>query len=254
MTEPLVGKTVIMTGGGRGYGLCMSQAIARQGANVAIASRTIEESEAVAQGINDEGGAAMAIRADVADQADVQAMVEATVARFGKVDILVNNAAQPGAVEPLADIDPASWQYTFDVNVKGVFMCTRSVLPAMIERGAGHIVNLTSSTARPGFRSVRSIPYTTSKYAIDGLSDVLAVKLEGTGVRVNAFSPGLAETRFLDGMPEGYLSGRRCQTPDHVMEPIVYLLTEEFPSGEVFVVLDWLEERGLLDQFSYIHD
>jgi len=254
MTKPLAEKTVIMTGGGRGYGLCMSQALARQGANVAITSRTIEECEVVAQGITDEGGSAMAMRADVSVEADVHAMVEATVARFGKVDVLVNNAANPGAVEPLADIAPASWQYTFDVNVKGVVMCVGAVLPAMIEAGAGHIVNLTSSTARPGFREVRSIPYTTSKYAIDGLSNILAVQLEGTGVRVNAFSPGLAETRFLAGMPEGYLSGRKCQTPDHVMEPIVYLLTGEYPSGEVFVVLDWLEERGLLDQFSYIHD
>ena len=96
--------------------------------------------------------------------------------------------------------------------------------------------------------------YTTSKYAIEGFSSGLAVELRPYGIRVNAFTPGLAETRFLSNMPPGYLTGLRCQVPEHVGPAIVHLLGSDIPSGDRFEALPWLEANGLLDQYSYIHD
>ena len=254
MANQLAGKSVIVTGGGRGYGAHMSRAVAGEGAHVVIASRTLSECEGAARGIVEAGGSAFAVAADVADAAAVGALADAALARFGPVDILINNAASPGSVADVVDLPAADWQRTFDVNVKGTFLCTQAVLPGMIERRSGHIVNLSSGTARLGFRHVRSVDYTTTKHAIEGFSSALAVKLEPHGVRVNAFTPGLAVTRFLDNAPPGYLSGQLCQTVDHVCAPLLHLLSGAVPSGAQFEAVAWLREHGLLERFSYIHE
>ena len=255
MAGSLAGETVIITGGGRGYGEFMGMAIAREGANTVLTARTLAECEGVAARIRDQGGEAMTVRCDVADEADISELVEATTARYGRIDVLINNAGHPGSIAALTDIADDEWAATFDVNVKGIFMGAKAVLPAMIERRGGHIINVTSWTAQPGFPYVRSIPYTVSKFAVDGLTHVVALKLKDSGVRYNAFSPGLAETRFLEGMPDGFLSGREVQTPDHVMEPIVHMLTSpDIGTGVIFDVLGWLHERGLYEKYSFIHD
>ena len=254
MPEQLEGKTAIITGGGRGYGECMGQAVAGAGANVVLTSRTLGESEAVARGIVADGGAALAVRADVTDEASVEAMVEAAVARFGGVDILVNNAGHPGSAAATEDLSVADWRQPHEVNVVGSFICSKAVLPSMTARGGGHIVNVSSATARIGHRFFRSLPYTVTKFAIEGMSYLMSVRLEPLGVRVNAFVPGLAHTRFLDDMPPGFLKGRTCQTVDHVKEPMIHLLTDGVPTGESFEALAWLEQRGKLEQYCYTHD
>lgn len=255
MAGSLADRTVVVTGGGRGYGEHMGIAVAREGANTVLGARTLAECEGVAAAIRGAGGEAMAVACDVAVEADIEALVAAATARYGRIDVLINNAGHPGSVAALADIAADDWATTFEVNVKGMFMAAKAVLPAMIERGEGHIVNVTSATAQPGFPHVRSIPYTVSKFAVDGLTHVAARKLEATGVRCNAFSPGLAETRFLKDMPEGFLSGLEVQTPDHVMAPIVHLLTSpDIGTGVIFDVLGWLRERGLYERYTFVHD
>ena len=255
MPGSLANQTVIITGGGRGYGEFMGIAVAREGANTVLTARTLDECEDVVGRIRAENGEAMAVRCDVAVAADIDVMVDAAIAAYGKVDVLINNAGHPGSVAPFDEIPADIWATTFDVNVKGMFMGAKAVLPAMIERGDGHIINVTSWGAQPGFPFVRSIPYTVSKFAVDGLTHVVALKLKDVGVRYNAFSPGLAETRFLEGMPEGYLSGREVQTPEHVMDPIVHMLTSpDIGTGVIFDVLSWLREQGLYDKYSFIHD
>ena len=255
MADRLAGQTVVITGGGRGYGEFMGIAVAREGANVVLTARTLSECEGVVARIRDDGGEALPLQCDVASEDSIQAMVDATIAAYGKVDVLVNNAGHPGSVEAFADIPADAWGDTFDVNVKGMFMGAKAVLPPMLERGDGHIVNVTSWTAHPGFPFVRSIPYTVSKFAVDGMTHVVSLKLKDSGVRYNAFSPGLAETRFLSGMPPGYLKGREVQTPDHVMEPIVHMLTSpDIGNGVIFDVLGWLRDQELYDKYSFIHD
>ena len=255
MADRLAGQTVIITGGGRGYGEFMGVAVAEAGANVVLTARTLSECEGVVGQIRDAGGEALALQCDVASEADINAMVEATVASYGKIDVLINNAGHPGSVESFAEIPADEWGNTFDVNVKGMFMGAKAVLPGMLERGSGHIINVTSWTAQPGFPFVRSVPYTVSKFAVDGMTHVVSLKLKDTGVRYNAFSPGLAETRFLSGMPPGYLTGREVQTPEHVMEPILHMLTSpEIGTGVIFDVLGWLRDQDLYDKYTFIHD
>ena len=250
----LVDQVVVVTGGGRGYGKEMASAIAREGAAVVVTSCTSTECEATANRINREGGKALAIVADVASTKDIDAMATAALETFGRVDVLINNAAYPGPVGSTVEISEDEWRYTIDVNLNGCFRCIQAVLPNMVQRQSGHIVNLSSGTARLGYRHIRSLGYTTSKYAIEGFSSGLAVELEPHGIRVNAFTPGLAETRFLSNMPAGYLSGLKGQTPEHVGPAIVHLLTSNLQTGAQFEALPWLEANGLLERFSYIHE
>ncbi len=254
MNVPLREQTVVVTGGGRGYGEQMAKALAKEGAAITVASRTESECMKVAEEICIEGGRAIGVQTDIGQLVDVQAMVEATLEAFDRIDVLINNAADPGAVGPVAATGEEVWLKTLDVNLIGSLRCVRAVLPDMMARMSGQIVNLSSGTARLGYRHIRSLSYTTSKHALEGFSSGLAVELEPYGIRVNAFTPGLAQTRFLSNMPEGYLRGLKCQTPEHVGPAIIYLLTSDFPSGERFEALAWLEEEGLLEQFSYVHD
>ena len=170
MTGRLADRIVIVTGGGRGYGACMAEAIAQEGGTVVVASRTPTECDAVAKRICDSGGNALPVVADIADTGDVVAMVATALNAFGRVDVLINNAAHPGPVGSTVDLDEAVWQETLDVNLTGSFRCIQAVLPGMIARGSGHIVNLSSGTARLGYRHIRSLGYTTSKFAIEGFS------------------------------------------------------------------------------------
>ena len=254
MTGQLAAKTIIITGGGRGYGMHMAYAVTREGANVVLASRTVSECEAVAADIEAMGGSALAVPADVTDDVQVQAMVDAARSRFGPVDILINNAGHPGRADDFLDLTLADWHTAFDANVMGSVICSKAVLPDMIERGAGHIVQLSSLTASLRLRGFRSIPYTVSKFAIEGLAFTMSVKLEQLGIRVNAFVPGLAHTRFLDDMPLGFLKGLKCQTVDHVEGAIVHLLAGGVPTGDSFDACAWLDNQGLLEKYSYIHD
>lgn len=255
MTD-LGGRTVIITGGGRGYGKSFAEGVAREKANVVVVSRTVAECSAVAAALSTNGSTAMPLAVDITNEQDVSKMVEATLSKFGRIDVLINNAGHPGSPADVTAISLEEWKRTFDVNVHGAFLCVRAVLPDMCTRRSGHIVNVTSGTSAwwPRYRQFRSVPYTSSKAAIDGFSFTLSVKCEPYGVRVNAFIPGLAETKLLSGMPKGFLSGKRCQTVEHVQEPLIHLLTSDFPSGEPFDALKWLESKDLLDRYSYVHE
>ena len=125
MGDSLSGRTVVITGGGRGYGEFMGVAVAREGANVVLTARTLSECEGVVARIRAEGGEALPVQCDVASETDIQTMADATIAAYGKIDVLVNNAGHPGSVEAFADISATDWGDTFDVNVKGMFMGAR---------------------------------------------------------------------------------------------------------------------------------
>lgn len=254
MNAFLEGKVIIVTGAGRGYGEQMAKALAAERAVVIVASRTATECGAVADEITQSGGAARATVTDVTSTESVNAMANSVREEFGRIDGLINNAAYPGPVGSTLEISQDEWIHTFDVNLTGSLRCVRAVLPTMQERMSGHIVNLSSGTARLGYEHIRSLGYTTSKYAIEGFSSGLAVELKSHGIRVNAFTPGLAETRFLSNMPPGYLRGLTCQVPAHVGPAIVHLLSGDVPSGDQFEALPWLESQGLLERYSYVHD
>ncbi len=189
----LKGLVAIVTGAGRGIGRATAGLYAREGAKVALAARSPLELQAVTAEIEDLGGEALAVPTDVRDRAQVLRLVERTRERFGPVDILFNNAgvARHGY---LVDITEEDWDLTFDVNVKGIFLCTQAVLPEMIVRHRGNIINVASGAGLRG--SAWKVAYSASKFAVVGFSESLAQEVGVHGIRVNTICPGPVATEM----------------------------------------------------------
>ena len=181
-----------MTGGGRGFGRAIADTLAALGASVVVASRNAPELDEVAAAIKKAGGKALAQTADVADERQVQELVLATERWVGPPTILVNNAGVLDPVGPLAETSGASWLRNIAINVGGTYLVTRAVLPGMLDRDYGRIVNISSADADQA--SAGWSAYCAAKAAVDQLTRVLALEMEGTGVSVAAFHPGYMET------------------------------------------------------------
>ena len=199
------GKVAIVTGAGRGMGKATALTLARDGAAVLVNDVRRELAQAVVQEIKAAGGQALAYVADVSDEAQVQAMVDATVAQFGTVDILVNNAGILRATTPLETIPWEEWELMLRVNVTGVFLCTKAVLPIMKEKRSGKIVNVSSSAGRTT-STFGGAHYTTSKAAVLGLSRHTAREAAPYNINVNAVTPGSMDTEMV----------RELVTPEHM--------------------------------------
>ena len=197
MTTPLLATQVaIVTGGGRGFGRAIAQSLASLGASVVVASRNAPELDLVALSIKKAGGKALAHTADVADEGQVEDLVLATERWLGPPTILVNNAGVLDPVGPLAVTDGVSWLKNIAINVGGTYLVTRAVLPGMIDRDYGRIVNISSGAADRA--SAGWSAYCAAKAAVDQLTRVLALELDGTGVSVAAFHPGYMETEMME--------------------------------------------------------
>jgi NAD(P)-dependent dehydrogenase (short-subunit alcohol dehydrogenase family) len=196
-TQRLSGRVAIVTGGGRGIGRAIALELADAGAAVAAVARSSAEVDETARLIAERGGRAIALTADVASRTDVERVAAETEARLGPVDILINNAGVSGPSTPLAETDPDEWWRTVEVNLRGPMLCAHAVLPGMIRRSGGVIVNIGSYAGiRPdtgGFSA-----YTVSKAALVRLSDSLAATCGGQGVQVFTLSPGLVHTAMAD--------------------------------------------------------
>jgi NAD(P)-dependent dehydrogenase (short-subunit alcohol dehydrogenase family) len=189
-------RVAIVTGSGRGIGRAIALAVAEQGADVVVAARTLAELEATAAKIRSLGRRALIVQADVSCRRDVEAMVDAALAEFGRIDILVNNAGVQPPVGPLWENDPNEWLRTIQINLGGVFLCCRTVVPVMIRQGGGKIINLSGGGAA-GPRASFSA-YAASKAAIVRLTETLAEEVKGFGIQVNVIAPGAVNTRLTD--------------------------------------------------------
>ncbi len=254
MAGRLDGQTMLVTGGGRGFGEHMSRAVAALGANVVIADLDADEGGRVAGGIVQEGGTAIAVATDVTEAAQVTRMVEAATERYGAVDVLLNNAGIAGPAGDFASIAADEWDQAYAVNVTGCFLCAQAVIPAMMARRSGHIVHISSGTCRPGIRAFRGLVYMSTKYAVEGLSYGLAVKLEEFGIRVNCIRPNIAATHFWEGVDRSLLAGARVWKPDHTVAPLLHLLTGTEATGVVVDSANWHESHGTAEAFSYVHE
>ncbi|MEA2661655.1 MAG: hypothetical protein QOH08_1227 [Chloroflexota bacterium] len=197
MTTALLAKQVaIVTGGGRGFGRAIAEALAALGASVVIASRNAPELDVVANAIKKQGGKALAQTADVADERQVQELVLATERWVGPPTILVNNAGVLEPVGPLVETSATVWLRNIAINVGGTYLVTRAVLPGMLDRDYGRIVNISSGAADRASAGLSA--YCAAKAAVDQLTRVLALEMDGSGVSVTAFHPGFMDTAMLE--------------------------------------------------------
>jgi NADP-dependent 3-hydroxy acid dehydrogenase YdfG len=233
-------RVAIVTGAGRGIGRAVSLAFCREGAAVALAARTASELEAVATQIRSHAGRALAVPTDVTQEASVAALVEKALAEFGRVDILVTSAGA-ATFAPLLDTKPQDWDRMMAVNVRGVFLACRAVLPPMMKQRSGTIINIVSVAAK------RAIPggaaYTASKHAVLGLTQVLAEEMRPHGLRVGALSPGAVDTALWDAVPNPPDRSRMLR-PEDVAEAA--LLMASLPPGASLEDLTLLPIGGVL--------
>jgi NAD(P)-dependent dehydrogenase (short-subunit alcohol dehydrogenase family) len=191
----LAEKVAVITGGGRGIGRAIALKFAEEGAAVAVAARTKSEIEAVAEEIRQSGGRATAVPADVADEKECDRLIQEAASRFGRVDVLVNNAGEYGPVKPVEEIIPPEWDRVIAVHLRGAYLLTRLVLPGMYARGSGVILNISSLSAKSAFGW--GSPYASAKAGMLGLTRVVAAEAARKGVRVNAICPGpVTETKM----------------------------------------------------------
>jgi len=188
----LKGKVALVTGGSRGIGKEIALMFAEAGADVAVCSRHLDELEAAAAEIRKLGRRALAVRADVTLKADVDNLIEKTVAEFGGIDILVNNAGT-AAIKPFPEYTEEDWDRVLNTNLKGCYLCARAVSLKMIERQkGGNIINIASTRGIEA--ATGRIGYSVSKSAVFMLTRVMALELVGYGIRVNTIAPGWVQT------------------------------------------------------------
>lgn len=188
----LAGQVALVTGGGRGIGRTIAEALAAVGASVAVVARSVDQLAATVAGIEAGGGRALSVPADVADRASVEAAVVEAERRFGAIDLLVNNAGVSGPYGPIWETDPADWLPTLRTNLLGAVTCCHVVLRRMVARGHGRVVNVSSDAALRAYPF--STAYSTSKAALLRFTDSLAADAAPYGIKVFAISPGIVRT------------------------------------------------------------
>lgn len=244
----LEGRVVIVTGGAQGIGKAYCKRLAEDGATVVVADIDAARSEEVVKELRQAELEAMAIPTDVADLASTERMAQRTVDRFGRIDGLVNNAAmyqRPAVMRaPFEEIPVDEWDRVMAVNVRGVFLCSRAVVPHMKRQSYGKIVNISSGTVFNG--TPRFAHYVTSKAGVIGFTRVLARELGDWNITVNAVAPGLTQSlgEIDDAMMQYFeqrsaaRSIKRIQTPEDLVGTVAFLCSSDsdFMTGQTLVV------------------
>jgi NAD(P)-dependent dehydrogenase (short-subunit alcohol dehydrogenase family) len=241
MSHPVVLITGALTGIGRATAL----AFAQEGASVVVSGRRDDVGEALVAELRALGGEAEFIRADVRHESDVQNLIDRTVARFGRLDVAVNNAGTEGRPGPVTEQTADSYAATFDTNVLGVLLSMKHELRVMQAQGTGSIVNLSSTMGQRG--AAGASLYTASKHAVEGLTKSAALEAAAFGVRVNAVAPGPIETAMLDRFTgnadrkAGLVAGvplKRAGKPQEIADAIVFVASSKaaFITGQIINV------------------
>ena len=235
-------KVAIVTGGARNIGAVYARALAAEGARVVVAD--VLDGADTARSIRDAGGQAVAVEADVSREDDTLRMAQAAVDAFGRIDVLVNNAAIYLSINrrPFYEISAEEWDRVTAVNIKGVFLCAKAVLPHMRDQGGGRIINISSNTVMAG--TPNFLHYVASKAALIGMTRSMARELGTFGINVNAIAPGLVEHEGQTVPPEISASRvdarsiKRRQVPQDLTGAVLYLASSDsdFVTGQTLVV------------------
>jgi NAD(P)-dependent dehydrogenase (short-subunit alcohol dehydrogenase family) len=236
---------VLVTGALTGIGRATALAFARAGNQIVVSGRRDEAGRALADELNALGAAAEYIHADVRDEDEVRSLIDQTVARFGRLDVAVNNAGTEGTPGPLTEQTAASYAATFDTNVLGTILSLKHEMRVMLAQGQGSIINLSSTMGHKG--AAGASLYTASKHAVEGLTKAAALEGAASGVRVNAVAPGPTDTEMLSRFTgtadrkAGLIAGvplRRPGLPEEIAGAILFLASDQasFMTGQIISV------------------
>jgi len=236
-------RVALVTGGGSGIGRATALALAAAGARVVVSDVNGEGVAETVRLVEATGGTAWGMVVDVTQGAAVEALVRGTVERYGRLDWAVNNAGVGGVMAPTDQQSEAAWDAIMAVNLKGVWLCMKYEIRAMLEQGGGAIVNVASAAGLVGFRY--AAPYAASKHGVVGLTRSAALEYARKGIRVNAVCPGFTETPMVAGLGETMVEAtvkaipmRRLGTPEEIAQAIVWLCSEgaSFVTGHALAV------------------
>jgi len=235
------GKVAIVTGSASGIGRQTASRLAERGAAVVVNDVDATKLESTIAEFKKNGWQAIAVSADISKKADVDRMVQETIAAFGRIDILVNNAGLERA-GPLRKLSEADWDVTVDVNLKGAFLCSQGVHGHMVEKKYGRIINISS---RAWLGGAGQAPYSSAKAGLVGLTRTLTLELGRNGITVNCIAPGLIHTPMWDDLPDKDKAFLLSKVPtgklgdaDDIADAVLFFADEEagFISGQVLYV------------------
>jgi 3-oxoacyl-[acyl-carrier protein] reductase len=209
-------KVALITGGARGIGKAIALAYAREGARLAICARTASEINETVQEIEKLKADAKGWSCDVSTEDGVKDFIGNVIKRFGRIDVLVNNAGVMTRPVPITQLEVKKWDYTIAVNLRGPFLVTKSVLPVMVKQKSGSIINVSSVVGRGAYANF--IAYATSKWGLEGFTQTLAAEVRSSNIHVNSVEPGYVATK---------LTGYNGSQPESVTDVFVYLASDE---------------------------
>jgi NAD(P)-dependent dehydrogenase (short-subunit alcohol dehydrogenase family) len=251
MAGRLQGKTVLVTGASKGLGRILALACADEGADLAICARSASQLRETASMVHERGQRCLIFELDVTDEVGVRAMTAEILDTYGRIDVLFNNAGVIGADTAgglLPDIPLSAWESVMNINLTGYFLVLKAVLPSMMERRQGNVIQITSGL---GFRKsfstehwIPSVPYNVSKAGVELLTQCAAIQMHPYGICVNSLSPGPLETEIHALSPAHIRSTLR--SAQSIAEPAIFLAqqTVDTLTGATVLALEWLDSNG----------
>ena len=238
--KPMEGRSVIVTGAAQGIGYAIARRFSAEGGDVAILDISAEGAKRAA---TEMGGSVIGVEADVSNADEVDRAFAKVIDRFGRLDVLVNNAGIVGTDTPVKDLEESDWNRVLDVNLRGTFLCSRAAVRHMIPRRSGVIVSVASISGKEG--NANMAPYSVSKAGVICFTKALAKQVLADGIRVNCVAPALIDSPLLDGMDQervDFLTSKiplgRLGKPEEVAATILFLASDEstFATGQCFDV------------------